>query len=73
VVVAVLVQNILIIATFALSGSGWQLPADVLKNIALQFFWAMATIPLFLFCLLTLLKRFRIQLNGVSTQIQDYG
>jgi cell shape-determining protein MreD len=72
-VVAVLVQNILIIATFALSGSGWQLPADVLKNIALQFFWAMATIPLFLFCLLTLLKRFRIQLNGASTQLQDYG
>ena len=66
-VVAVLIENILIIGTFLLSGSDWQLPADVIKNIALQFFWAMATAPIFLFCLLTLLKRFHIQLNGVAT------
>jgi rod shape-determining protein MreD len=66
-VVAVLIENILIIGTFSLSGSDWQLPADVIKNIALQFFWAMATAPLFIFCLLTLLKRFRIQINGVAT------
>jgi cell shape-determining protein MreD len=65
-VVAVLVENTLIIGTFALSGSGWQLPADAFKNIALQFFWAMATAPLFLFCLSSLLKRFRIQLNGTQ-------
>jgi cell shape-determining protein MreD len=64
--VAVLAENILIIGTFALSGSDWQLPADVIKNIALQFFWAMVTVPVFLFCLLRLLKRFRVQLNGVS-------
>jgi cell shape-determining protein MreD len=66
-VVAVLIENILIIGTFALSGSDWQLPADIFRNIALQFFWAIVTVPLFLFCLLTLLKRFRIQLNGVAT------
>lgn len=65
-VVAVLIENILIIGTFALSGSDWQLPADIFRNIALQFFWAIVTVPLFLFCLLTLLKRFRIQLNGVA-------
>jgi cell shape-determining protein MreD len=66
-VVAVLIENILIIGTFALSGSDWQLPADIFRNIALQFFWAIVTVPLFLFCLLTLLKRFRIQLNGIAT------
>ena len=65
-VVAVLIENILIIGTFALSGSDWQLPADIFRNIALQFFWAIVTVPLFLFGLLTLLKRFRIQLNGVA-------
>jgi cell shape-determining protein MreD len=65
-VVAVLIENILIIGTFALSGSDWQLPADIFRNIALQFFWAIVTVPLFLFCLMTLLKRFRIQLNGVA-------
>jgi len=66
-VVAVLIENILVIGTFALSGSDWQLPADIFRNIALQFFWAIVTVPLFLFGLLTLLKRFRIQLNGVAT------
>ena len=66
-VVAVLIENILIIATFALSGSDWQLPADVFQNITLQFLWAVATAPLFLFCLLTLLKRFRVQFNGAGT------
>jgi rod shape-determining protein MreD len=65
-VIAVLAENILIIGTFALAGSDWQLPADVFKNIALQFFWALVTAPVFLFCLLSLLKRFRIQLNGVA-------
>jgi cell shape-determining protein MreD len=66
-VVAVLIENTLIIGTFALSGSDWQLPADIFRNIALQFFWAIVSVPLFLFGLLTLLKRFRIQLNGVAT------
>jgi cell shape-determining protein MreD len=63
-VVAVLIENILIIGTFALSGSEWQLSADVFKSIVLQFCWAMATTPLFMLCLLALLKRFHIQLNG---------
>ena len=65
-VVAVLIENTLIVGTFALSGSDWQLPANVFKNIALQFFWAIPTAPLFLFCLLSLLKRFHIQLNGTQ-------
>ena len=73
VVVGVLIENFLIIGTFALSGSGWQLPENVFKNIALQFFWAMATAPLLLFCLSALLKRFRIQLNGVATQLRNNG
>lgn len=71
--VAVLIENILIIGTFALSGADWQLPADIFKKIALQFFWAMVTVPLLLFCLLTLLKRTRIQLNGVATQLHNDG
>ena len=72
-VAAVLIENILIIGTFALSESGWEPPADVFKNIALQFFWAMATAPLFLFCLLTLSKRLRIQSNGAATQLHNNG
>ena len=73
VVVGVLIENILIIGTFALSGSDWQLPADVFKNIALQFFWAMVTAPLFLFCLPALMKRFHIQLNEASAQLRTNG
>ena len=68
VVVAVLIENIMIIGTFALSGPGWQLPADAFKNIAMQLFWAVTTGPLFLFCLLTISKRFNIQLNGAAPQ-----
>ena len=68
VVVAVLIENIMIIGTFALSGPGWQLPADTFKNIAMQLFWAVTTGPLFLFCLLTISKRFNIQLNGAAPQ-----
>ena len=64
VVVAVLVQNLLIMATFGFGGSGWQLPAVALKNISAQFFWALTTGPLFLFCLLVISKRFHVQLNG---------
>ena len=66
VVVAVLIQNLLIIATFGFIGPGWQLPATALKNITVQFFWALTTGPLFLFCLLAISKRFNIQLNGVA-------
>jgi rod shape-determining protein MreD len=66
VVAAVLIQNLLIIGTFGFVGPGWQLPAAALKNIAVQFFWALATGPLFLFCLLAISKRFNIQLNGAA-------
>jgi rod shape-determining protein MreD len=64
VVVAVLIQNGLIIGTIGLAGPGWQLPANALKNITLQFFWALTSGPLFLFFLLAVSRRFNIRLNG---------
>ena len=64
VVVAVLIQNGLIIGVIGFAGPGWQLPANALKNITLQFFWALTTGPLFLFFLLAVSRRFNIQLNG---------
>lgn len=73
VVVAVLIQNGLIIGTIGLAGPGWQLPANALKNITLQFFWALTSGPLFLFCLLAISKRFSIQLNGTAPQLKAYG
>ena len=66
VVVAVLIQNVLIIGTFGFAGPEWQLPANALKDITLQFFWALTTGPLFLFVLLAISKRFDIQLNGAT-------
>ena len=66
VLVAVLIQNGLIIGTFELAEPGWQLPANALKHITLQFFWAMTTGPLFLFILLAISKRFNVQLNGAT-------
>ncbi len=66
VVAAVLIQNLLIIGTFGFVGPGWQLPAAALKNIIVQFFWALTTGPLFLFCLLAISKRFNNQLNGAA-------
>jgi rod shape-determining protein MreD len=66
VVVAVLIQNALIIGTFEFAGPDWILPAAALKHIILQFFWALTTGPLFLFCLLAISKRFNIQLNGAT-------
>ena len=73
VVVAVLIQNMLIIGTLGFAGPGWQLPAAALKNIALQFFWALTTGPLFLFYLLAISKRFDIQVNGAAPQPKAYG
>ena len=73
VVVAVLIQNGLIIGAIGLAGPGWQLPANALKNITLQFFWALISGPLFLFCLLAISKRFSIQLNGTAPQLKAYG
>jgi rod shape-determining protein MreD len=73
VVVAVLIQNALIIATFEFVGPDWKLPSTALKNITVQFFWALTTGPLFLFCLLAISKRFNIQLNGAAPQPKVYG
>ena len=66
VVVAVLIQNGLIIGTFGFAGPGWQIPAAALKNMSAQFLWALATGPLFLFFLLAVSRRFNIQLNGAT-------
>ena len=73
VVVAVLIQNALIIGTFELWGPDWSLPQAALKNITLQFFWALTTGPLFLFTLLAISKRFNIQLNTAAPQPKVYG
>jgi len=72
VVAAVLIQNMLIVGIFGFVGSGWQLPAAALKNIALQIFWAAMTGPLFLFCLLAVSRRFDIQFNGTAPQPKAY-
>ena len=66
VIVAVLLENILVMSTFALLGPIWPLPGEAVRNIALQVFWALATGPLFLLSLLTISKRFNIQLHGVG-------
>jgi rod shape-determining protein MreD len=66
VVIAVLIENVIVIGTFALSGPDWQLPADALKNMALPIFWALLTGPIFLLGLLTISRRFNIHINGVS-------
>jgi cell shape-determining protein MreD len=66
VIAAVLIENILVMGTFAFFGPIGQLPAEAVKNIALQTFWALVTGPLFLLSLLTIAKRFNIQLNGAG-------
>ena len=66
VVVAVLMENILIMGTFAYFGPNGQLPEEAVKNILLQIVWALFTGPLFLFVLLAISKRFNIQLNGAT-------
>ena len=66
VLAAVLIQNLIVIGTFALSGPEWQLPADTFKNMALPIIWALLTGPLFLLGLLALSRRFNIQINGAS-------
>ena len=63
VIVAVLLENILIMNTFAFLGPIWPLPDEASINIALHVFWALATGSLFLLSLLTILKRSNIQLN----------
>jgi len=66
VVIAVFIENIIVIGTFALSGPDWQLPADALKNIVLPFFGAAITGPIFLLGLVALSRRFNLQINGAS-------
>lgn len=73
VVAAVFIENIMIIATFALSMQSPQVPAYAFQYIIVQLLWALATGPLILFCLLALSKRFNIQLNGSTQQSQAYG
>ena len=67
VVIAVLVQNLIVIGTFALAGPQWQLPADAFKNMALPIVWALLTGPLFLLGLLAISRRFNVQINGASS------
>jgi rod shape-determining protein MreD len=66
VVVAVIIENFLVMGTFAFFGPSEQLPAEAAKNIALQTVWALVTGPLFLLSLLSISKRFHIQLNGAG-------
>jgi len=66
VVIAVFIENIIVIGTFALSGPDWQLPADAFKNIVLPFFGAAITGPIFLLGLVALSRRFNLQINGAS-------
>ena len=66
VVVAVLIENILMMGTFAFFGPTGQLPAEAVKNISLQVLWALITGPLFLLILLAISQRFNIQLNGTG-------
>ena len=66
VVVAVLIENFLVMGTFAVFGPSGQLPAEAIKNIVLQTVWALVTGPLFLLSLLAISKRFNIQLNGAG-------
>ena len=66
VIAAVLLENFLVMGTFAFFGPIRELPAEAVKNIALQLFWALVTGPLFLLSLLAIGKRFNIQLNGAG-------
>jgi cell shape-determining protein MreD len=66
VVVAVLIENILVMGTFAYFGPIGELPAEAVENISLQIFWALVTGPLFLLSLLAMAKRFNIHLNGAG-------
>lgn len=64
VVVAVLIENVLVMGTFTFFSPSGELPAEAVKNIALQTCWALFTGPLFLFSLLAISKRFSFHLNG---------
>lgn len=67
-VVTVLIENMMMMATFAFFGSGRELPVNAFLIVAQQFLWALATAPLFLLSLLALAKRFNIQWDGAAPQ-----
>jgi rod shape-determining protein MreD len=73
VVVAVLIENILMIATFAFFMPAGKLPADTFLIVTQQFLWALVTGPLFLLFLLALAKKFNIQWDGTAPQPNAYG
>jgi hypothetical protein len=73
VIAAVLVENILMIATFAFFGPVSQLPVDTFLFVTQQFLWALVTGPIFLFSLLALAKRFNIQWDGAAPPPNAYG
>lgn len=73
VVIAVLIENLLMITIFAFFRPAGQLPADAFLVITQQFVWAIATGPLFLLSLLALAKRFNIQWDGAAPQPNAYG
>ncbi len=73
VVTAVLIENLLMIATFTFFRPAEQLPADAWIVISQQFLWALATGPLFLLILLAFAKRFNIQWDGATPPPNAYG
>ncbi len=73
VVIAVLIENLLMISIFVLFRPDGQLPADAFVVLSQQFLWAVATGPLFLLFLLALAKRFNIQWDGAAPQPNAYG
>ena len=73
VIVAVLIENLFMIATFPLFSPTGQLPTDAFLIVIQQLLWSLATGPLFLFSLLALAKRFNIQWDSAAPQPDIYG
>jgi hypothetical protein len=73
VIAAVLVENILTIATFAFFGPVRLLPENAFLVVTQQFLWALATGPIFLLSLLALAKRLNIQWDGAAPSPNAYG
>ncbi|MGD9175840.1 MAG: rod shape-determining protein MreD [Desulfobacterales bacterium] len=73
VIAAVVVQNILMIATFAFLGPLRQLPVNAFLVVTQQFLWVLATGPIFLLSLLALAKRMNIQWDGAAPPPNAYG
>lgn len=73
VVIAVLIENSLMITIFLFFDTAGRLPADAFVVLTQQFLWAVATGPVFLLSLLALAKRFNIQWEGAAPQTDVYG